>query len=79
MDAHKADPAVQTYEMEMPKSAKASTKKAEPLTSESLFDSVMTPMPAIPKLGDDLIAEAGTLAQAEKPNDQKEEKKESKP
>ena len=59
--------------MEMPKGAKTATKKAEPLTSESLFDSVMTPLP---KLGDDLVAESASLAQAEKPKEKKEEKKE---
>ena len=57
MKAHKADPAVKTYEMDMPKGASTAQKKAEaaPLTSESLFDSVMTPLP---KLGDDLAAES---------------------
>lgn len=62
----------------MPKGAKTATKKAEPLTSESLFDSVMTPLPPLPKLGDDLVAESGSLAQAEKANEKKEEKKEEK-
>jgi hypothetical protein len=66
---------VKIYEMEMPGGAKAATKTPEPLTSESLFDSVMAPLPPIPKLGDDLAAEGGSLAQADKPNDKKEEKK----
>ena len=38
--------------MEMPKGASSENK--EKVSAEGLFDSVMTPMPALPKLGDDL-------------------------
>lgn len=58
IEAHKADPAVKSYEMDMPKSASSAAQKSEKaITSESLFDSVMTPLPPLPKLGDDLIEE----------------------
>ena len=64
--------------MDMPKGSSSVQKKAEPLTGESLFDSVMTPLPPLPKLGDDLAAESASLAQADKTNEKKEEKKEVK-